>query len=119
MAGKARLGYLSIAFWNIDGVVYVLNNKRFSKLDVPEVIDNITKHEIICLAETHCGYDANISLEGYSTVNNVRPKSPKAKKFSGGLAFLVKDNIKNGISFIPASDSEMMWLRLYVNLFST
>ena len=109
---------ITIAFWNIDGVHYRLGNQRHSKLVHNDVLDKLANHSIICLAETHCGPNDNIDLDGYSLLSNIRPKSPKATKYSGGLATYVKKSIKQGITFLPITNSEYMWIKLDKSFFN-
>ena len=74
-------------------------------------------HDILCLVETHCSYSDTIDLEHYSVVNNIRPKTAKAVKHSGGLTVLVKKSLRPGISFLPMHNTEFMWLKLDKSFF--
>ena len=103
---------LSIGFWNIDGLHYRIGNSRQSKLSESTVINKLTKYDLICLVETHCSPSDLVYLEGYSVVSNTRPKSKNAKKFTGGISILVKQEIRKGIKFIEATHSEYLWLKL-------
>lgn len=76
------------------------------------------KRDIICLVETHCNYSDTITLKDYSTIMNIRPKSAKATKFSGGIAICVKNLIKPGISFMPITNTEYMWFKLKKEFFN-
>jgi exonuclease III len=109
---------VSLVFWNIDNVHYRLDNQRYCKLTEPEVISHLTKHDIICLTETHSGPSDKIELDGYSLVSNIRPKNPKATKYFGGLAVYIKHNIKQGITFMPITNSEYMWFKLDKHFFN-
>ena len=109
---------ISVVFWNIDDARYRLNNQRHCKLDNQQVIDYLTNHSIICLAETHCNSRDSIDLDGYNLMSNIRPKNPKATKFSGGLAVYVKTNIKKGVTFMPITSSEFMWVKLDKTFFN-
>ena len=109
---------VSLVFWNIDNVHYRLDNQRYCKLTEPEVISHLTKHDIICLAETHSGPSDKIELDGYSLISNIRPKKPKATKYFGGLAVYIKNNIKQGITFMPITNSEYMWFKLDKHFFN-
>lgn len=109
---------ISFLCWNIDGLHYRDNNKRLSKANKDDIKDIFMKHDIICLTETHCSYNDTIDLEGYSIVMNIRPKSPKANKHSGGLAICIKNSIKPGIKFLPITSSEYMWFKLDKKFFN-
>ena len=109
---------LSLACWNIDNLHYLLNGKKYNKLDDCEIQNLLQNHDIICLVETHCSYKDIISFEGYTTVSNIRPKSKKAKKHSGGLSVLVKQYIRPGITYLPITNTEFMWFKLCKNYFN-
>ena len=68
--------------------------------------------DIVMLTETHCNNNDHFSLPGYSVHNQIRPKSPSARKHFGGISVLIKDNIRPGITFLPSSSSEFIWFKL-------
>ena len=103
---------VSILFWNVDGLIYKEGRSRFSKSDDDAIRGMFTQHDIVCLVETHCSYSDQLHIDDYSIVVNVRPKSPKAKKHSGGIAIFAKKNLRPGITFLPVTSSEYMWLKL-------
>ena len=103
---------LSVLFWNIDGAHYIEGRSRFSKLDDEETQTVLGKHDIVCLAETHCSCSDLLHLPGYTCHMNIRPKSPSARKHSGGISVLIKDQIRPGITYMPITNSEFVWLRL-------
>jgi hypothetical protein len=109
---------ISFLSWNIDGLHYLENNKRLNKVNNDDIQNILTKHDIICLVETHCNYNDVINLDGYSVTMNIRPKSQKATKHSGGLAICIKDAIKPGVKFLPITNSEYMWFKLDKNYFN-
>ena len=49
---------------------------------------------------------------------NIRPKSPKATKHSGGIAIVIKNTIRPGITFLPITNSEYLWFKLDKNFFN-
>ena len=102
-----------ISFWNCDGLYQNEYDNRVCKLDDPDVSGNLLKHSIVCLAETHCSYSDTPTLPGFSKpVQNIRVKSPNAKKHFGGLAVFVKESIRRGVKFLPINNSEYMWFKL-------
>jgi exonuclease III len=115
---KQLISDLSLVFWNIDGAHYRIGNQRFCKLDDPDVQKHLSNHSIICLAETHCSSSDFIDLDGFTLTSNIRPKNPKATKHSGGLAVYTKKTIKSGITFLPTTNSELMWFKLDKNFFN-
>ena len=76
---------ISFVFWNIDGAFYRINNDRYNKLEDPDNIHYLSQHDIICLAETHCNYGDNLTIEGYDTVKKIRPKPKKCCKTLWGV----------------------------------
>ena len=109
---------LSLAFWNIDGLYSrKFDGTRQCKLDFEELSSDLIKHDIIFLAETHCSYKDTPSLANFKITHNIRPKHPRAGKHSGGLAVCIKQNISKGVSFLPTTNSEYMWIKLSKKFF--
>ena len=104
----------SITFggWNIDGLYKRENKSRINKLDEEEIMNIILGTDIVMLVETHCNNNDHFSLPGYSVHNQIRPKSPGARKHFGGISVLIKDNIRPGVTFLPSSNSEFIWFKL-------
>ena len=74
------------------------------------------QYDIFGLVETHAGPDDIISVNNYHSYQINRPKSEKAMKYSGGMAALVKNNIKDGVRLYH-SDTYAIWLELNSNFF--
>ena len=49
---------------------------------------------------------------------NIRPKSPRATKHSGGIAICIKNTIRSGVTFLPLTNTEFMWFKLDKNFFN-
>jgi exonuclease III len=111
---------LSIAFWNIDGIFMRNGNgcQRICKLDVPEIATDLTKFDIICLAETHSSASDELALNDYSVIQNNRKKTGKSKKCYGCIATLIKSNLKQGVKIISPSNSEIQWLKISKKFFN-
>ena len=85
---------VSIAFWNIDGLYSrIIDGSRQCKFEFEELSSDLSKHDIILLAETHCSNKDNPCLANFKITHNIRPKHPRAGKHSGGLAVCIKQNI--------------------------
>ena len=110
---KKYLSHLSIATWNIHGI----KSKELNKLDDTTFIDEIRKHHIIALQETHCTPDSFIHVDGYHTFQVNRPLS--GNKAHGGLAFLVKNELRRGIRLISGSTCDTLWLCMKKDFFKT
>lgn len=109
---------LSVSMWNIQGII---NEVHGLKLDVPEVKLNLQKHDIIGLVETHANSTTPINFDGYITIAQVnRPKHKNAKRYSGGIAALVRKNLIDGISYIqsPNLPRHVIWLKLSKSFFT-
>ena len=93
---------ISIAFHNVDSIHKKIGGQSFCKLDCNNYRELLKKHDIIFLAETHCGQSDSLSLPGYQIKQNQRQKTPGAPKTFGGLAICVKDTLrKEFTSFHP------------------
>lgn len=101
---------ISVGFWNIDGLYYRVGNQRLCK--IKELESKVNSFDIICLAETHCGYNDVINFDGYKFFVNVRPKNPRAKKHSGGLAIGFREHLLPGLTLLPRVNSEIIWVKV-------
>ena len=85
------LSHLSIATCNIQGLKSMVRNKTQDTGFLNEI------HHIIGLTETHCSDEDDIHIPVY-LVHQL--KSPRTgRKAHGGIAFLVKSELKPGITF--------------------
>ena len=105
---------LRLTCWNVNGLFRRSHN--YCKLEDKEFIDSITGYDIIGLVETHVGPEDTVSLANYHTYQFNRPKVSKAQKYSGGIAILVKNDIKNAVSLV-SSGLFSIWLKLDKNFF--
>ncbi|KAK3082441.1 hypothetical protein FSP39_009605 [Pinctada imbricata] len=103
---------LGICHWNIEGI----KSSKSSKLDDPEFSKELRAHDIVALTETHAGPNDHVGLQGYTTFMATRSKHKKARKHSGGIAILVKNNIKAEIEFHKTS-ADLIWLKLNKKFF--
>ena len=62
----------------------VLSNTYGNKLEDGGFLRLVEGADIIALTETHVGDDTKLSIPGYVIKNQIRPKSKKAKRYSGG-----------------------------------
>ena len=108
---------LAVDSWNIDGVFQRIDNERLCKLSDSNIIHNIRKFDIIGLLETHCGPNDNLHLDNYYIFQVHRRKSPKAHRFSGGIAIAIKQDIRKGIKILPVTHTEFLWIKLDKNFF--
>jgi exonuclease III len=108
---KRRLGrrILQVSHWNVNG----LQSKSIGpKLEDPTFVKLISENEIVLLTETHATLPNSISIPGYFTYQINRPKHKNARKGSGGIAILVRNNLRNMVSFIKSKICSMAWVKL-------
>ena len=73
----------------------------------------LCKHDIVFLYETWCDEESDIDISGYVTHNFYRKfKHRKARRSSGGVALLYKEEIKDGIEILANHHDSVIWLRL-------
>ncbi len=112
------LDNLSIAYWNIDGMFTRIDGQRSCKLDNVEFQQQATKFDIICLVETHCSMNDDLSLDNFHIYQNIRPKSANAPRHFGGISICIRNSIRKGIKLLPITNSEVSWLKLCKHLFN-
>ena len=95
---------LSIAAWNICGIL--------NKINDPEFLQQLLPHDIIILSETFANNDA-LHIQGYKCKNIFYSKKhKKAKRHSGGVSVLIKSNIGNFISPVKTTAEHFIWLKI-------
>ncbi len=98
---------LSILSWNIEG----LFKGNLCKLDIPVINRLIKEFDIVCLSETWCNF--KFYIQGFETYVSSRDyKHRNAKRESGGVAILVKDEIKKYVRKQISSSSDTLWVKV-------
>ena len=97
---------VNIACWNIN----CLRSKLLDKSSDPLFLKEISNFDIACLSELKCNM-ANINFEGYKT-HIIQRRGACKGRFFGGIAILVKQNIRRGIKFMTSTSSEYQWFKL-------
>ena len=93
--------------WNVEG----LFKDNLCKLDIPEIRNLINSFDVICLLETWCNFHFTVS--GFRTYVSSRSKKHKnAKRDSGGVAILVKNEIKGHFKEMLSPNDDTIWLKL-------
>jgi len=103
---------LRIGAWNVDSLHTRIDGTRTCKFEHHDFVDLFKDLDIFCLSETHCNSTDNIDVEGFHIVQNLRPKTVKAKRSFGGLAVGVRHSLLKGVTFLKHSHTEFMWLKL-------
>ena len=97
------ISQLSIAAWNIGGA----NN-----LDDPEFIKQIESHHINVFVETFAQNDS-IHIPGFLSKNVFRKKKhKKAKRNSGGISVLTKNEISKFVTPVRVTSEHFIWLKI-------
>ena len=105
--------YLSVSSWNVQG----LRSNELNKLNDPEFLNEIKNHHIIGLCETHSSADQHINVDGFFTFQINRPKS--GNKRHGGIAILVRNEIRQGVKFYAGKTNDIAWICLRKEFFHT
>ncbi|CAG2219500.1 unnamed protein product [Mytilus edulis] len=105
---------LKMCFLNLGGLM----NKEGNKTDDPLFLNKIDKYDLAFFAETHIGYESNIHRIGpFNCYNVCRPKTRANNRFFGGLAVLVKKNIKPYVKILKNTCTDIMWIKLEKDFF--
>ena len=100
---------LKVCHWNIEGLQSRIVGP---KCDDDNFLKVVAGHDVIILTETHADSDTYIKIPGYYSFHIKRPKHINAKKHSGGIAIIVKDNLKDSVTFIKSATTSIGWLKL-------
>lgn len=110
---------LSLGYWNVQGLVRIIDKEKFHKLENEDFVAKINKYDIVCMVETHTGPGDVIEVPGYHfPPPSCRPKSPGATKFSGGIAIGIRTRLKEGVKFLNSSNPDVVWLKLSKTFFN-
>ena len=104
---------LRIAHWNIEGLHNQKSDEKLKTAD-PDFIGHINSKSIIFISETHIGEETTFTVPCYLVHSFTRKKHPKARRFSGGIAILVKEDITKGVKVLPntSKSPDLVWLKL-------
>ena len=82
-------------------------SKEGNKIDDPFFINKIDKYDLAFLTETHIGYDTNIPIIGNFICYIVcRPKTKANNRYFGGIAILIKKELKPHIKVLENTYSD-------------
>ena len=111
---KDKVSGLKICHWNVGG----LKGSDGLKINDGEFKKEIVDYDFIAFTETHLSNDTKIGLEGYYTFQVDRPRNAKASKDSGGIAVLIRNNLKNGVAFYRSDIPDIVWVKLRSEFFN-
>lgn len=110
MCSKTTIDFLSIASWNINGLYEKLGDNLF--------LNDLSKHDIVFLTETHQKNDDSISVEGYYYLHRNHHQPKVNGKIDGGIAMLCREHLKTGITIVNDENADYIWFRLDKDFFS-
>jgi exonuclease III len=97
-----KLHSLNILSFNVEGLDSMLLDPGFTQL--------IQRHDICILSETMRMSDSKLNIENFWDDSQVRPKSEKKGRPSGGVTVLVKTPLRSGIKVVYKSEG-LVWIR--------
>ena len=98
--------------WNVKGI----NSKIYGNKPENDYFQQIiSDHDIIAFTETQCNGDTPISMPGYFAWRKTRPKHEKAKRYSGGIAIYIKQQLRGAVKQIPSRSDYIMRVKLNCN----
>ena len=100
---------IRLMHYNIEGAVSEAHGNKMSDDDFLSIVNG---HDLCAFTETHASEDTNLNIPGYVVKRKTRPKSAKARKYSGGIALAIKHNLANHIEMIKSKSDNIMWARL-------
>jgi hypothetical protein len=107
---------ISMCMWNVNGMFN--KSLNYQKMNDDLFINEVKNHDIIALVETQTGPDDHIILEGfYPAIKADRPKPKGAPRHFGGIAVLVKQELRKGIKFLEHRTQDYIWLKLCKEFF--
>lgn len=106
--------FLRLCHWNIEGI----QSRTGSKSTDSDFLKEVNDFDIITLSETHVVKGKSFQVDGFcDPFEGIRCKHPKARKGSGGVAILVKHNIRKGVALHQSKSPDLIWLQLKKQFF--
>ena len=104
MCNKQNIDFLSIASWNINGLYDKVHDDLF--------LNEICKHDLLFITETHLKNEEHINVTGYYTLHRNHHQIKSNGKIDGGIAMLCKDNLQKGITIVNDQNPDYIWFKL-------
>ena len=89
----------------------------FDKLLDQEFNQVIQSYAFITLVETWLPTKSEINIEGFYSFSKSRKKNRRARRHSGGISSLVKQNLKRGVKIIDEKWEGFLWFKLCEDFF--
>ena len=87
------------------------------KLEEPHFLDLVNKHDLCILCETWKKDESKLDIPGWWDFSQIRPKTKKTGRHSGGITVLAKQEIRKGIKVILSTEG-FLWIKLNKVFFS-
>ena len=107
-AKSIKMEDLKLLSFNVEGLDSMLLDPTFTDL--------INVHDICILVETMKKDDSKLNLEGFWDVSQVRTKTCKVGRHSGGITVLAKSHLRKGIK-VAHNTEGLFWIRLFKSFF--
>ena len=101
--------HIKIIHYNIEGYY---SEAHGNKLLDDDFLTAIKGYDLIALTETHAGNNNTLEIPGYVMKSIVRPKSSKAKKYSGGIALAIRENIAGSVRILESKSDSILWAKI-------
>lgn len=103
-----------MGFWNVGGLI----KKQHNKILDPPFLKEIENLDLVFLAETHLGYNSNISKIGQFHCHlTCRPVTNYNNRHFGGLAVLCKPSLKSYVKILKTTIPDIQWIKLEKEFF--
>ena len=104
-----QVNNLKIMHWNVEGINSKIYGNKLENDNFQQIISDL---DIIAFTETQCNDDTPITMPGYFVWRKTRPKHKKAKRYSGGIAICIKQQLRVAAKQIPSRSDDIMWVKL-------
>ena len=107
-------GALQIGVWNIHGHKH---KELGNKLELNELNTMIRKHDLFGIVETHADESSDLNIE--SCRHFVKYRNKSGNRNYGGIALYINKRIKDGVSYMPNQNQNVIWCKLNKEHFHT
>ena len=87
------------------------------KLEEPQFLDLVNSHDVCILCETWKKDESKLKIPGFWDYSQIRPKTKKIGRYSGGITILSREEIRKGIKIVLNSEG-LLWIKLEKKFFA-
>ena len=99
---------LKIGSFNVNGNLY---DKFLSIKELDNMVRKFDIH-VFCFQETWLTKELSFNVKGYKIFRSDRPKKSTARRASGGVIILFKDNLEPALEMINSKSNDILWVKL-------